>query len=409
MQLTEPQAGTSPAPPTPAAATGLGSPGRADGADERSKGLPRRQGLGAQLLAAALALPALGIAQADEPPERGQVSFKLLDYQDSQPGASRIRVRAPALGITAPVGAEWSIAGTLIHDAISGASPAYHTSGLTDMHDERHAVDLSATRYFARSSLTLGTSLSHESDYQSRGLSLQGTHSSEDHNTTWNAGMALTRDRIDPNNHIVEHEAKRVVDLIVGVTQVLGTHDIAQLNLGYSRGRGYFSDPYKVFDNRPPERDHRTVLARWNHHVDDAGGTLRTSYRYYQDTYGIKAHTLGFEYVQPLGRGWSVMPLLRLYTQTAARFYVDADPSTDPFPPNPPADAVYYSEDQRVSAFGARTFGLKVVKRLDADWTVDLKVEHYAQRGSWALLGTGSPQLAEFRARSVQFGVSRAF
>ena len=37
------------------------------------------------------------MAHAETAPERGYVTFKMLDYLDSQPGADRIRVRAPAL------------------------------------------------------------------------------------------------------------------------------------------------------------------------------------------------------------------------------------------------------------------------------------------------------------------------
>jgi hypothetical protein len=370
---------------------------------------PSLNRLGAQLLAAALTLPAVGLAQAESAPEKGLVSFKFLDYLDSQPGADRIRVRAPSLLVTTPLSGAWSLSGSLISDSISGASPAYHTSGLTHMADERHAAQAEATRYFANGTITLGGNHSSESDYVSSGLSLQGTRSSEDKNTTWSAGVGFNTDRINPTNGVVENEHKRTLDLLVGVTQVLGTHDIAQLDLGHSWGSGYFSDPYKVFDNRPRQRDHTTLLARWNHHFEATTGTLRSSWRYYDDSYGIRAHTFGFEYVQPLAGGWTVTPLLRVYTQSAARFYVNADPSTEPFPPNPPDGAAYYAEDQRLSAFGARTIGIKLAKQIGTSWMVDLKVERYQQRAAWRLFGSGSPDLQPFNARSIQVGLSHTF
>lgn len=365
--------------------------------------------LAASLLLAALALPGVQPVRAESAPEQGLVAFKLLDYRESQPGESRIRVRAPSLMVMTPLGADWSVTGTLNSDAISGASPAYHTSGLTRMHDDRHALDLAATRYFAHGSLTLGVNGSKESDYLSRGLSALGTLSSEDRNTTWTFGLGANSDAIDPTNHAVTNEHKRVTEVLAGVTQVLGMRDIALLNLGYSRGRGYFSDPYKVFDKRPREHDRRTLLARWNHHLDTGDATLRLSYRYYADSDAVHAHTLGLEYVQPLGQGWAVTPLARLYSQSAARFYVDADTSGSPFPPNPPDGAVYYSEDQRLSAFGARTFGLKLAKQFASGWLADLKFEQYMQRAAWKLGGGGSEGLAPFRARSLQFGLSRPF
>ena len=48
-------------------------------------------------------------------------------------------------------------------------------------------------------------------------------------------------------------------------------------SLTLARGRGYFSDPYKEVDNRPPERDQAILLARWNHYSDDTGGALRSA------------------------------------------------------------------------------------------------------------------------------------
>jgi hypothetical protein len=360
-------------------------------------------------MAAAMALPLTETVHAETAPERGLIGLKYLDYLDSQPGNDRIRVKSPAVIALVPISSDWSVGGTLTSDVISGASPAYHTTALRNMHDRRRAGDADVTRYFPNGTLTFGAYLSSEADYLSRGLSVQGTVSSEDKNTTWAMGLGVNRDVINPVNHIVDHETKRVANMLLGLTQVLTTRDIVQLNLSQSLGRGYYSDPYKVYDERPRDRNITTMLARWNHYVEAFEGTARFSYRYYSDSWSIKAHTMGVEYVQPLPNGWAVTPSMRLYTQSAASFYVDADASRFPFPPNPPAGAVNYSEDQRVSAFGARTFGLKVAKQIDADWLVDVKVERYAQHAAWRMFGSGSPGLAPFYARMIQVGLSRQF
>ena len=365
-----------------------------------------RTALGAAFLAAAMALPMAAPAHAESPPERGFVGMKYLDYLDSQPGDNRIQVRAKAVTVIAPVYSDWSVSGTFTSDAISGASPAYQSSGLGAMHDERHALDASATRYFPNGTLTLGANVSSESDYLSRGLSLQMTSANESKNTTWSAGIGLNSDEINPSNGIVKNESKHITDLLLGVTQVLTVNDIVQLNVGMSWGTGYFSDPYKFADDRPRTRDHSTLMVRWNHHMEASQGTLRSSYRYYTDSWSITAHTLGLEYVQPLMNGWSVTPLMRVYTQGAASFYVASDDSSYPFAPSSTSN---YSEDQRVSAFGAHTYGLKVAKRIDQDWTADVKLEQYEQRAEWRLSGSGTPGMLPFSARSLQLGISRQF
>ena len=369
--------------------------------------------LGHALMTAALALPlGLGVAvqaRADSAPDKALVSFKYLDYLDSQPGFDRIRVKAPSVLVVKPLSSEWSVSSTYTADAISGASPAFHTQALKTMHDQRHALDVSATRYLSLGTRTFGGSYSKELDYLSRGLFYAMTESDESKNSTWNAGVSISSDQINPTNHVVMNETKQSYAVIMGLTQVLDMNNIAQFQLGHYSGKGDYSDPYKVFDSRPRERVNNTFTARWNHHMPNGESTLRMGYRYYEDDWGIRAHTWDAEWVKPVGNGWTFTPSLRLYTQTAADFFINADTSGSPFPPFPTPGSTYYSEDQRMSGYGAHTYGLKVSKYLDADTWVDLKIEQYQQRGSWKLLGSGSTGMDAFLAKSIQVGLSHYF
>ena len=386
--------------------------------------------LGAALLSAAMALPCvLSTAHAESAPEKGTLSFKYLNYKESQQtandalgaygradsksGASaydeRILVKATSSSLVVPLNSEWSMSGTLITDSISGASPAYHTQALSYLKDFRRAVDTSLTRYLPNGILTVGMSHSGENDYVSRAVSLLATRSSENKNTTWTAGLAINRDQINPANQIVFNETKRSSEVLLGVTQVVTMNDIVQFNLGYYKGQGYFSDPYKIYDERPRDRTQQKFQTRWNHYFNDLNATSRLAYRYYTDSWGIRSHTLDAEWVQQFGNGWSVAPALRYYTQTAAKFYVEVDPRLSPFPANPPPNALYFSEDQRMSAFGGLTMGMKLTKQLNLDTKVDVKFEQYGQKGAWILSGTGSKGLAPFYARNLQVGITRSF
>ncbi len=390
---------------------------------------------GAALLAAALALPSVQFAYADAAPERGVVSLKYLNYQDSQSADTpvtahlsnmdRIAVNALSLQVLMPVAGEWSVGVSFMEDSVTGASPAYHSSGFPASESDvksgasgelRHSVDLQLTRYFPQGSVTAGTSYSTESDYVSRSYSLQGSLSTEDKNTTFTLGGSFNDDTIDLNKpnvvaskQQIPEEKKQIFAGLIGVTRVLTKKDIVQFNLGYSNGNGYYTDPYKNPDIRPRDRNSVTALGRWNHHFDGTDGTAQLSYRYYSDTFGIRAHTFEAEYVQPLKHGWTLTPLLRLYTQSEADFYftVAEEQFNGDGTPKPPTSGDYYTEDQRLSAFGALTLGLKVSKQLNPDWLVDLKFEHYQQRDEWSLSGAGDPGLATFSARSIQVGLSR--
>jgi hypothetical protein len=277
------------------------------------------------------------------------------------------------------------------------------------MHDQRHGLEMSLTHYDALETQTIGGSYSKEIDYLSRGFFYSSTRLTEDKNTTWNAGISITSDQINPTNQIVLNETKQSIDLIAGLTQVYTIFDIAQFQWGHYAGKGYFSDPYKIFDNRPRERVHNTFVSKWNHYFENAQGTLRLSYRYYSDDWGIESHTLENEYVKSINETWTLTPSFRIYTQSAAKFFINADDSGFPFAPNPPAGATNYSEDQRLSAFGAHTLGVKITKTLDSDTSIDFKAEAYAQRAGWRLFAAGSPGMAPFMAKSFQIGFHHYF
>lgn len=359
---------------------------------------------------AALALP--GLAQADNPPENASLSLRYLDYEDSQPGLDRIRVRSPSAELVVPIAGEWSLRAGVVSDAISGASPRYHTavSGASHFEEKRKGIDAAVTRYFPRASATLAAGRSGENDYVSRFASAQASFSSDDNNTTWLAGVGVANDRINPVNQAVQNAHKRVIDFMAGVTRVLTPSDIGQVLFTHARGRGYYSNPYKYVDQRPEKHDSHTLTLRWNHHFAGPGATSRLSYRYYTDDYDLKAHTLLAEYVRPLAGGWTVTPSLRLHSQSAADFYFDPVYHPQFGAPFPPGfvfgDGRARSADQRLSAYGALTAGLRVAKDIGSNMTVDLKWEQYRQRGSWRLFGSGSPGLERFDARSLQMGVS---
>jgi hypothetical protein len=364
------------------------------------------------VLAAALALP--GIAAAQGAPTEGLVAFKFLHYQDQQPGFRRVSVSSPSLYALVPLGPAWSVEGAFVVDAVSGATPRYHSSvsSASDMSDTRAAADLKLTRHFRRAAVGLGLAYSGEHDFKSSAGSIDLRLSSDDNNTTLALGAGYTSDRIDSTGGAVAGESRRTADLLLGLTQVLGVSDIARFNLTHARGRGYYSDPYKLLDVRPRERDQTALLLQWNHHFGGVDGTLRSSYRYYGDSFGIRAHTFGFEYAQALGAGWLVTPAVRYYTQSAADFYFDPDYDPVLGPPFPrgylTTRPAYTSADQRLSAYGGVTAGLRIDRRFGA-WSVDLRYDYYEQRGQWRLGGQGSPGLEPFSAHMIQFGVSRRF
>ena len=116
---------------------------------------PKRDVHPCALLAAALALPGVTPpVAAQSAPDQGVISLRYFDYRDWQPGADRMTVRSPSLYVLSPLSETLSLEGTLVYDAMSGASPlAFDTlsgaSGL-GVTDYRTAGELKVTKYFDR-------------------------------------------------------------------------------------------------------------------------------------------------------------------------------------------------------------------------------------------------------------------
>jgi hypothetical protein len=362
-----------------------------------------------RLAAAALALPGIlpATALAQTVPDQGVVSLAYLSYRDWQPGADRMKVQSPSFYILAPFAQKWTVEGSLVYDAMSGASPLWFNTlsgasgkGVTDY---RTAGDVKVTRYFDRYSIGVGGAYSYERDYISRAGSIDARWWTEDRNTTFAFGFGGTSDYIHPADRELDNGRRTTIDVLFGVTQALSPVDIVQSNITYSQGHGYYSDPYKPLDTRPDKRRVLAWLTRYNHYVAGADATLQLSYRLLGDSFGGTSNAFGVQWEQNMGQGWALTPALRYYTQAAADFYK-----------NPPYPRGYvigqdYSADTRLAAFGAVTMGLKLAKTSADGWTFYVSGDYYQQKPSWRAFGGGSPDIETFSARWLAAGVSKSF
>jgi hypothetical protein len=405
-----------------------GSPAEAHGRDAVAVADPRTRSR-PNVLAAALLLPGIAVvgaavsatawpteAHAEVAPTDAELSLKLMRYQDRQPGLQRTGVRSPALGLVLPITERWSLQATAVQDTVSGASPRYHTaiSGASVQTDQREAVDLRLSHHGDGRGWTLGVASSDENDYRSRSASAEWRWFSEDRNRSLTTGLAYANDRIGATGQPLRKESRETWQALVSVTQAWTVRDLLQATFTFSRGQGYHSDPYKIPDERPRERDRAALLLRWNHHLPAADATARTSWRLYGDSYGVRAQTVELEWAQGLGERWTLGPALRLHSQRAASFYVDPPPPGPDGLARPPArdplsPSTFISADARLAGFGAASLAFSVQWRWRAGHWLDLRLEQYEQRSSWRVGGRGSPGIAPLSARHWQIGTRVSF
>lgn len=363
-----------------------------------------RLSLPSGLNALSLSLILLGAMPRPSARAEGSLSYNFEDYSET---AGRVGVHT--MGIMAkqdlPDGVKFGL--TAINDAIAGATPTGEPAPagsnqvpLADLHDHRKAWETDLSRQFDRVNVSVGYADSREHDYISKGWSLNTLTDFNQKNTTLLFGVAGHEDDAETFYDYPQIYVKRhAYSGIVGVTQLLDPRTSVTFNATWSRDVGYLSDQYKVVEktvelvpgsffplifpeNRPSERNSGVAYASINRAYPALNGAIEASYRFYADTYGVRANTVELKWLQKLGRDVTLAPDLRLHEQGAASFYHYDLNTTNILPtytPDPSGPA--YSSDYRLSKLVATTYGLNLAWK-PKDWLkVSVDYSRYNMRG----------------------------
>lgn len=187
-------------------------------------------------------------------------------------------------------------------------------------------------------------------------------------------------------------QTKDLVDVLVGVTQVLSPRSLVQLNYSYGSATGYLTDPYKLlsvvdgvagpnqgnpldylYESRPDARTKHALYGLYKRQTL-GGSTWDASYRYMWDDWGITSHTLDGHFRWRLGGHDYLQPHLRWYQQSAADFYV-------PFLVDGAALPGHASADYRLGEMTTNTIGLKWGHEYASGRELGLHLELYQQSG----------------------------
>jgi hypothetical protein len=337
-----------------------------------------------------------------------------------------VRVVTQGFAAKQDLGPDMQLGVTLVNDAIAGATPTglpapvgstqVPLAHLTD-HRKEWEVDLS--RQFSLVNVAVGASESREHDYISKGWSVNTITDLNEKNTELLMGVAGHNDKAetfyDPEHFYTD---KQSFSGILGVTQLLDPLTSATLNFTWSRETGYLSDQYKVVEqnvelipgsffplvfaeNRPGEHNSGVAYLSVERMFPALHGSLEGSYRFYRDTYGVSANTGEFRWLQKVGRDFTVAPVLRLYEQSAAKFYYYNLNSTNLIPtsiPDPSGPA--YSSDYRLSELTSTTLGIELTYRANRWVEITAAYDRYEMKGRDGV----TPQSAYPRANIYSIG-----
>lgn len=377
-------------------------------------------------------------AHAADETERWSFDTSLLYYGESD---DRVQDLSATIAAKRDFGDERSLGLTLTADTLTGASangaialdrPQTFTSPsgravyatpagdvpLDDTFlDTRFALSASWTQPLARLyTFSAGAGFSTEYDYTHVGANLGLARDFNKRNTTLSAGIAYSQDSIDPvggapvpltqmldvgdSGNKLGSDSKDVLDLLLGITQVLGRNTILRVNYSYSDSSGYLNDPYKIlsvvdpltgdtltrvpaagnegpsglflYESRPDHRVKQSLYAEVKHAMGKP--VLGASYRFMTDDWGIDSNTAEVRLRWPWSNSSFIEPQLRYYTQSAADFYRSSLVSSDPLPQ-------YASADFRLGDFDAITVGLKFGHRTATGNEWSTRIEYYQLDG----------------------------
>jgi hypothetical protein len=361
-------------------------------------------------LAAGLYLMQLNRAAGED-----HVDYRFESYQEDH---GRIGVNTQSWLAEKSVRPWLTLRGKVVYDAISGATPVgapppsqmkipTPPSGPLSasvptayMRDKRWAGEMEGALSYGPHHLTPQFSYSSEHDYLSYGAALNYSLDLNEKNTSLNLGWAHDWDSILANKatYIFREQRKDTDDLLLGANQLLGPNTVLTLNFTFRNSSGYMNDPYRgVFfdaypqgnlnnpslfaEKRPDYREGYIAYASVMQYIKPLRGSAEGSYRFYADSFGIFAHTLGIAWHQKVGPRVLISPLFRYYEQSAADFYGTQFPGDPSNPFNTTHIPTYYSADYRLSHLETFTYGAEVSARVLSWLTIDLGFKRYEMMG----------------------------
>lgn len=118
--------------------------------------------------------------------------------------------------------------------------------------------------------------------------------------------------------------------------------------LGLPFHRVYFADGTPNIEKLPSQRFKLPIGVRLNYFLGDKI-ILRTYYRYYVDSWGIKSNTASIEVPVKITPFFSISPFYRYYDQTAAKYFAPYEQHT--------SRDQYYTSNYDLSKFNSNFFG----------------------------------------------------
>ena len=280
------------------------------------------------VLLGALTFP-LASRAAVLPEDRADVLYHRYD-------GGGVTIHGPSVLVRKKLAEKYSISANYYMDMVTSASIDVEVSGASEYKEERDQYSLGFDYLRGKTTYSLNYTNSEENDYEAQSASFGISQDLFGDLTTITMGFSKGWDVVRNSTDLSFEEDTERWSYRVGVSQILTKTLIATLGLEVITDEGYLNNPYRSFRYVSPTNDQLWVLqqeiyprTRTSNAVSlnakyflPYRAALSGGYRYFTDTWGIRADTYELGYTHPVGP-WTFEIGYRYYTQGRADFYSD--------------------------------------------------------------------------------------
>lgn len=278
-------------------------------------------------------------------------------------------IDGPSVLVRKSAGSQVSFTGQYYVDSVSAAS--VDVLATASKYEEERTEYTAGVDYLHDSAiLSLGYTNSSENDYEANTVFFSVSQEFFGGLSTLRMGYAQGWDDVGKvgNTNFDEQADRRNYQL--GLSQVITKNTVMGIDLEAVTDEGFLENPYR--QNRyldpadstqylyqpeqyPETRTSFAVATRAMYYLPYRA-SLRGEYRYFDDSWGIQAHTFEMAYVHPLTAQWTVEGRVRYYMQDQADFYSDLYAYAN--------SQNHLGRDKELSTFSGTTFGTGVTYEL---------------------------------------------
>ena len=344
-----------------------------------------------------------------------------------------VTIHGPSVLVRKKMAEKYAVSANYYQDMITSASIDVEVSGASEYKEQRDQYSLGFEYLRGKTTYNLSYTNSEENDYEAQTASFGLSQDLFGDLTTISMGFSRGSDKVgNSTDPTFEQDIDRW-SYRVGVSQILTKSLIATMNLEVITDEGFLNNPYRSYRYIDPNDNSRFILAqevyprtRTSNAVAVNGryflpyrAAIYGGYRFFTDTWDIRADTFELGYVHPIKQQWTLEARIRYYQQDHAEFYSDLFGRVD--------EQNFLARDKELSTFNSVAFrigasyefaqtGWRFVKKGTVNLfydRIEFQYDDFRDARASQLLRTdpgyaaaGSEPLYEFGANVIQAFVS---